>query len=80
MLNSNGCVFDHNGKIQIGHYAVGWCKSGPKGVIDETLNNCEETINNVRIHIKNNLLEPKPEPQIPERFIPFNKYLEVREI
>ena len=55
--NSDGCVIKiDEKKIDIGSYAVGWCKNGPKGVIDETLLSCEETFNNLRIHLDNNLL------------------------
>ena len=47
-------------KIDLGVYAVGWCKNGPKGVLDETLLTCEETFNNLRIHMDNGILTEKP--------------------
>lgn len=40
MHNSDGCVINSKGNIDIGTYAVGWCKSGPQGVIDQTLLGC----------------------------------------
>ena len=39
--NSNGCVVNQSGTVSVGNYATGWCKSGPKGVLDETLLGCE---------------------------------------
>jgi hypothetical protein len=38
--NSNGCVLKSEDKVDIGLYASGWCKSGPQGVIDQTLLGC----------------------------------------
>jgi len=39
IINSNGCVLEGSdvNKVKIGNYSVGWCKNGPRGVIDETL-------------------------------------------
>ena len=35
LKHSNGCVVKINeNKIDIGTYAVGWCKNVPKGVLD----------------------------------------------
>lgn len=48
--NENGCVVK-NEKVDIGCYAVGWSKTGARGVIDTTLLECEETLNNIRIHL-----------------------------
>lgn len=40
--NSNGCVInDSSDKVLLGRYASGWCKTGPQGVIDQTLLGCE---------------------------------------
>ena len=78
MHNSDGCVIGRKGKLDLGVYAVGWCKTGPRGVLDETLLGCEETVNNLRIHLDNNLLEPKGIVEPPEKFISFEKYQEVR--
>jgi hypothetical protein len=61
--HSNGCVVQED-KIDIGTYAVGWCKNGAKGVIDETLLGCEETFNNIRIHLNNELLKEKSVPSL----------------
>lgn len=35
ITHSNGCIIKDN-KVAIGQYAVGWCKNGAKGVIDQT--------------------------------------------
>jgi hypothetical protein len=80
LKHSNGCMVNENGKVESSSYAVGWCKNGPKGVLDETLLSCEETLSNIKTHIESNLLTPKQQPQEPPRFIPFSKYSEVREI
>lgn len=54
--NSNGCLINNQEKVMIGNYASGWCKTGPQGVIDQTLLGCEETFNNIRIHYVNHVL------------------------
>lgn len=42
IANSDGCLLnDSRDKVDIGMYAVGWCKNGPQGVIDQTLLSCE---------------------------------------
>ena len=57
-MHSDGCVIKgRENKIELGTYAVGWCKNGPKGVLDETLLTCEETFNNLRIHLSNGILQ-----------------------
>lgn len=56
-----------NDKVDLGYYAVGWCKTGSQGVIDTTLLGCEETINNIRIHIENGVLEEKAVPSVDEK-------------
>jgi hypothetical protein len=38
--NSNGCLMNKDKKVEIGKYVSGWCKSGPHGVIDQTLLGC----------------------------------------
>jgi hypothetical protein len=40
LLNSNGCIVNETERVQIGKYASGWCKSGPQGVLDQTLLGC----------------------------------------
>lgn len=37
-------------------YAVGWVKTGPKGILDQTYINCEETVNNIRIHYEKGVI------------------------
>lgn len=59
--HANGVVIK-NDKVDIGVYATGWVKTGAVGIIDSTLLNCEETYNNLRIHMEEGVLEPK-EPQ-----------------
>jgi len=39
--NSNGCIVKDGEKLEVGKYASGWCKTGPQGVIDQTLLGCE---------------------------------------
>lgn len=38
-------------------YAVGWIKTGPKGIVDTTFKNAEETVNNIRIHVNRQLIK-----------------------
>lgn len=77
--NENGCVVRNN-KVDIGCYVAGWSKTGAKGVIDSTLLGCEETINNIRIHHENGLLEDKPPPTIDATgTLSFDDYVRVRE-
>lgn len=39
IANENGCVISSKDsqKIEIGKYTSGWVKSGPKGIIDQTM-------------------------------------------
>lgn len=81
IANSNGCVLQSpsSDRLSIGQYAVGWCKSGPRGVIDETLLSCEETFNNIRIHINNKLLPAKALPHFATgSSINFQRYLQLK--
>ena len=52
LANSHGCLMnkDNEDYIAIGKYAVGWIKTGPKGILDQTYINSEETVNNIRVH------------------------------
>ena len=58
---------------------VGWCKSGPRGVIDQTLLGCEETYNNIRIQIEGGGIEAKEEPRV-ESEVNFERYLKLKEV
>jgi hypothetical protein len=71
-------LIDAGDKIDIGMYAVGWCKNGPQGVIDQTLLSCEETFNNIRIHVNNGVLLEKALPYI-ETKVNFDRYTELRD-
>jgi len=35
---------------------VGWLKTGPKGIIDQTFIGAEETVNNIRRHYEKNVI------------------------
>jgi hypothetical protein len=35
---------------------VGWAKTGSKGILNETILNAEETINNLRNHVERKFL------------------------
>ncbi|KAL4492359.1 hypothetical protein ABPG72_005494 [Tetrahymena utriculariae] len=61
IAHHNGCVLQHNSKdkIQIGKYASGWVKTGPIGVLDQTMLGCIETTNNIENHINHLALVPK---------------------
>ena len=59
--NIEGNVLDkgnHNVVVK-GQYAAGWIKTGPKGTIANTFNDCEETISKIINDIKNGQLELK---------------------
>jgi hypothetical protein len=59
VYNSNGCMLKKNdlSKIDIGKYVSGWAKTGPHGILNKTILNAEETINNLRIHLDKNVLK-----------------------
>lgn len=42
-----------------GFYAAGWVKTGPKGLLANTISNCEETISSILRDIKGNELKLK---------------------
>jgi adrenodoxin-NADP+ reductase len=42
--------------VVVGKYVVGWLKTGPKGIIDQTFIGAEETVNNIRRHYEKNFL------------------------
>ena len=65
--------------MDVGQYAVGWCKTGPRGVIDQTLLSCEETFNNIRIHLEKGLLLEKTMPVLQSR-VNFDRYLKLKEL
>lgn len=58
--NDYGCVQrkGHPGQVEVGKYAVGWVKTGAKGIIDTTFKNAEETVNNIRVHVMRDLVKP----------------------
>lgn len=62
IANSNGCILDNDGKIIKAHYAAGWIKTGPIGVLDTTYVNAVETCNNIMNHMHNDVLETKFDP------------------
>jgi hypothetical protein len=49
----------NNQKIEIGKYVVGWAKSGAHGILNRTILNAEETLNNLKNHLEKNLLKEK---------------------
>ncbi|EGR27084.1 NADPH adrenodoxin oxidoreductase, putative [Ichthyophthirius multifiliis] len=59
--NSNGCVLsmEDKQKVQLGVYTSGWVKTGPIGILDQTMIGCIETTNNIYNHFRNEVLERK---------------------
>lgn len=85
IANSNGCLTNGEDKVALGNYASGWCKTGPQGVIDQTLLGCEETFNNIRIHLQNHVLQEKAAINVDNIFNPsvnssFEQYKKLRQI
>lgn len=57
--NKEGKILKVDNTIERGKYVAGWIKTGPKGTIANTFNDCEETIANILADIENNELEEK---------------------
>jgi ferredoxin--NADP+ reductase len=69
ILNDGGRVLDsHDGGHKIGHYAAGWIKRGPSGVIGTNKKDAHETIQHVIADVESGTLnEPaSPEPSAVE--------------
>ena len=66
--NVAGRLID-NGKVMPGHYAVGWIKRGPSGVIGTNKPDSEETVNNILEDIKDLKSCEAPQRQQFEEFL-----------
>jgi hypothetical protein len=49
-------------QLDVGKYAVGWIKTGPKGVLDLTFYSSGETLVNLRNHLNFDMLTEKVNP------------------
>ncbi|HEX6229586.1 MAG TPA: FAD-dependent oxidoreductase [Solirubrobacterales bacterium] len=88
ILNEGGRVLDsHDGGQRVGHYAAGWIKRGPSGVIGTNKKDALETVQHLLADVESgNLLAPEsPEPAAVEellaergvRFVSFEDWQEI---